>query len=194
MNIKKIYKKINHFFLRFLAFSFLQPIFHSGRWQLCPKVKKKLKPHVLELFAEYEKVCDFFRKSGICMRCSGNTTACCGGSYNRFNVFDYLIHVIAEVDKPIPWGYKLYPFNSSKKNFCNSGICDYLVIGKGCSLPQRMRPAMCIWGICNKVENDLTPEQRIFLDRFRNHVDKIQWNIVFSVICNGLERCHRHTC
>lgn len=184
-------KRVSHFLLRIFAFFIIEPRVISGRWRIRDNAKSLLKPHLLELFSQYENAGNFFKTNKTCLRCPGGQTACCGGSYTRFDVYDHLGQIIADVDSPIAWGYRLYPFGSYKKNACSLGVCHFLVVGEGCSLKYKLRPGICVYSVCDKAAYNLTKEQKEFLERLNFQINRVRWKMVFSLILSGLEKVNK---
>jgi len=136
----------------------------------------------------YKKAQSFFAKVGICSTCSGT---CCHGDYNRFTVFDHIFHLVSGLKNLPEWKYRLYPLKSYALNRVDQGKCPCLIDGRGCRVDYIYRPTICIWWICDKMEALFDHEQKQYVNKFRQEIEKVHWEFVLVLLFGGMERTER---
>ena len=181
----KLMEKAQHFLLYSLSFYILEPLFLSGRWRVREGAKERLQPAVLKLHEVFEDSQRFFERINMCAACDGS---CCHGDFNRFSVLDHVAHLACgAADQPV-WGYRLYPWGSYEFNRNDEGLCPVLQKGAGCAIEFRLRPAVCIWWICEPMDAAFTAEQKRYLQQLRQKIDAVHWQFVRVLLCGGMER------
>jgi hypothetical protein len=176
-------KGISHLMLRGIAFYIMEPKFRRGG-RIRPQAVERLKPALKELNAAYEDARQFFVRVDMCRTCA---VGCCGGDFNRYTVFDHISHVVAKVKEPLEWGYRLYPFSSYSRNKREDGWCRGFVQGKGCGIAYSLRPAICVWGICERMDAELDTSRKAFLDELRRRIDRVHWDYVRILVFGGIQ-------
>jgi hypothetical protein len=175
-------QRVGHLLLRGVAFYLLEPKFRRG-YEMQLQAVERLKPALKELSEACEDARQFFAGMDMCRACPGG---CCGGNFSRYTVFDHISRVVANVEEPLEWGYRLYPFSSYERNRREDGWCMAFVQGKGCSIAYSLRPAICVWGFCGKMEAELDASRKAFLNDLRRRIDRIHWTYVRVLVFGGI--------
>ncbi len=170
---------IEHFFLRMLALLWLERRLASG--PLRPETRAKLKKVQAELTEAYRSARAFFDGLRMCVGCEAG---CCAGSFSRFNVYDRIAQEAAGIEVPPPADYRLYLFDSFRKNLAGKekGWCSYFRPGYGCSLPVELRPAICVWWVCGRMKDCFNADRKLFVKRLRSRIDRLFWRFAVIVI------------
>ena len=180
----RLFRKGAYFLVRLAAYYRLEPRLRRPV-TIRPRAMRKLKRAQKELSAVYDEARLFFEDVGLCRTCSGE---CCSGNFSRFTVFDHVSHIAGGVEDPMEWGYRLYPFRSYERNCRSEGWCPGYIVGRGCRLDYRLRPAICIWFVCRRMELALDADQKAFVRRLRHRIEKAHRAYAFSLLMGAIER------
>ncbi len=182
----RIFEKTSRLSLSLIAYYILEPKFRSGKWRMTGECKERLRRRLNGLHtSSYMQAQRFFTGLKMCPDCPG---ACCYGNYNRFTVFDHIGHLVSGMANPPEWGYRLYPMRSYALNRVDEGICPCLAEGQGCKISYVFRPTICIWWICDRMENIFDREQKEFIKRLRAEIEKAHWRFVLELLSRGMEK------
>ena len=175
--------------LHLMAFFFLEPRLLSGKWCIHRDCLIRLRSFEAHLDAAYRRAEKLFRQIGLCEDCGGS---CCRGNYSRSTVYDHIHHLSAGLANPPEWGNTLHPTKSWSINHVSEGVCPYFTYGKGCSLEYLIRPMICVWWHCPKIESVITEKEKNGLKEVREQIDRIQWIYTFWLFFGGMGRWVEH--
>lgn len=177
--------KINRFFLYCAAYYVLEPRFKSGAWTIRKESLVGLRRQTGILHQLACRAEGFFSSIGQCAICEGY---CCHGAFNRFTVYDHIAHIVEGYEQAPQWGYSLRPIGSYAANRVDDGKCSGFIDGKGCKYERIFRPAICTWGVCEKMESSLAKEQKVFLRDLRRAIERAHLVFAWALLSGGMRK------
>ena len=173
---------IRHFLLRLIAWGILEPRIRRGA-VLSPETLADLQQPLKLLRDTCAQAQVFFEELNLCRTCPAG---CCGGDFSRFTVYDHIFHVAAGIAHPPGWGYRLFPVPRLRRHPSGKGMCGFFQHGKGCVLPYEIRPGLCVWWTCSRMNERFGKAEKARVMAIRHGFDAAYWEAAKILLRNGL--------
>jgi len=173
---------IGHFLLRLIAWGILEPRIRRGAF-LSPETLADLQQPLKLLRDTCAQAQVFFEELNLCRTCPAG---CCGGDFSRFTVYDHIFHVAAGIAHPPGWGYRLFPVPRLRRHPSGKGMCGLFQDGKGCVLPYEIRPGLCVWWTCSRMNERLGKAEKARVMAIRHGFDAAYREAAKILLRNGL--------